>query len=156
MQINVSANNMHKIIFVLPLLLLLTSCKDKTCTKELKLERGKISIPCEWTHKKKSPMDDFIIYSFADSSNVEVLFLYIGNHPSPSVPDGPLIKSIETKHSDYNLKEVVWAPSENHFSGGIDIEFNSHGWPEAFQFSYSNLGLTSKETVDTVINSFTP
>lgn len=154
MLISVGANNMLKFILMASVFFALISCGDNACVKKIKLERGHIGIPCQWSYKKESPVDDFVVYSFVNSFNVEVLFLYVGNHASPVVPDGVILKTTEKKYTDYTFKEVVWSTSEDHFSGVVDIEFTSYGWPEMIQFSYSGLDSSGKNDIDTIISAF--
>lgn len=145
---------MIRIILLSFMLLSLTSCGDKVCSKELKLERGLINIPCEWKFQKTSPTSDFELYSFTNTSNVDVFIIYAGNQASSETPEGTLVKSVEKENADFRFKERVWSSDQIHFSGIVDINFTSYGWPSTIQFSYFNIEKSDKEIVDSIVGSF--
>lgn len=105
---------------------------------ERRIEGGfAVTLPEGVTVSEESPVEDFILYKFKNSSGKTFLVAYLGNHPQALPRES---KASKSSISGFPAETVRWSGPSNAKYGGVRVRLQSEGWPSLIQFTYGPLG----------------
>jgi hypothetical protein len=122
-------------------------------TTERPIERGfALAIPNGVTVAEESPVEDFILYKFADSTGKLLLVAYLGNHPNAlKAPQGANIH--KSTISGVPVESVRWSGPNASKYADVRIRLHQQGWPCWLHFSYGPLGQVEASMAEQIAGS---
>jgi len=105
---------------------------------ERRIEGGfAITLPEGVTVSEESPVEDFILYKFTNSSGKTFMIAYLGNQPKALPRES---KASKSTISGLPAETVRWSDPNNARHGGLRVRLQPEGWPSFIQFTYGPLG----------------
>ena len=123
-------------------------------TSRIRSLEGGLSIACpgEIGVKKESPVEDFVLYRFSDSSG-PFLLLYLGNQPQPLSGKPNAIVRSQLNH-EFTADVVKRAETDGTSSGQIRVVLaRGMTWPSVAQFEYEHLSRERLSLVQSIAAS---
>jgi hypothetical protein len=104
---------------------------------EQRIEGGfAVTLPEGVTVSEESPVEDFILYQFKNSSGKTFLVAYLGNQPKALPRES---KASRSSISGLPAEIVQWSDPSNAKYGGVRVRLQPEGWPSLIQFTYGPL-----------------